>query len=734
MKKILIYLFFTLGLITSIFADGYYVGNGMSGKRLAIHEPEFKNINSNDSVYLYDLVFILRTYFHDYAGFDMVDVQNQEKIQKLQAKSESSKYDDKTALSAGKLQFAEYEAFVSVSKAGSVYSLKLNITDLTTGKIIASSIVQNINKVTDIDSVGVRSLMLDIIPKIGVQLTAMGKYSLSGNKTDNLTTEQELNFAKQEEKSLQLSWDKLNSELKNLSKTDTDIDSVARKAQLEVDMQLAEKRLAMAQEKTLRLIEQQEKEFKEKIKASERSQEVNNRITSLSNDVENIAAEIRNKKFTNLSYSEQISVIEKNKKAYLELRNKIEEEIKTLYADANKEYNERKIDVDDVSQYKKAELSNGVPLENAKNIRTQQNLELYNSLMSVAQKNEQEIRNETQLDNILKDIKSKELTLSKPQTINSLEDTTLLSIGNYDGKHKAWIGNVKIKKDGKVLITDSFPIYFNDLSKALGGNIYTIEEMDGQVSLKKYNSYLDDVETYDSLFNMGTPLVNLDVELVVKPLSKDNPSVYSISVSNYTVNATTTNKVVSTIPRSNLSSNFYSTPAYDMRTKEELERFTIKKQQENVKQQAKTRKEQSKKIANQKRKGGMLCALGLDSDLIINGLLFAELPLTNKLFIGGDLSCTLGDVDVNKQHTDLGVRLGLVNFLPFGNHPGLFSSFGLGGSIFDYGTVFYCLGEIGIDFDIGSYVFEFKYQLRYDKISTFTDIYYIGVGMNLDYL
>jgi hypothetical protein len=72
--------------------------------------------------------------------------------------------------------------------------------------------------------------------------------------------------------------------------------------------------------------------------------------------------------------------------------------------------------------------------------------------------------------------------------------------------------------------------------------------------------------------------------------------------------------------------------------------------------------------------------------------------------------------------------------LPLGNHPGLFSSFGLGGSIYDYGTVFYCLGEIGIDFDIGSYVFEFKYQLRYDKISTFTDVYYIGVGMNLDYL
>ena len=80
MKKILFCLFFTLVLITSIFADGYYVGKGMSGKRLAIHEPEFKNINSNDTLYLQDLVSTLSTYFHDYAGFDMVDVQNQEKI------------------------------------------------------------------------------------------------------------------------------------------------------------------------------------------------------------------------------------------------------------------------------------------------------------------------------------------------------------------------------------------------------------------------------------------------------------------------------------------------------------------------------------------------------------------------------------------------------------------------------------------------------------------------------
>ena len=753
MKKILFCLFFTLVLITSIFADGYYVGKGMSGKRLAIHEPEFKNINSNDTLYLQDLVSTLSTYFHDYAGFDMVDVQNQEKIKKLQAKSESNQYDYTTSLSAGKLQFAEYEGFVTVSKAGSVYSLSINITDLTTMKIIAPAIIKNISKITDVDTVGVRNLMMDIIPKIGVELTAMGRYSLSGNKNDNFTIDQEVNFAKQEEKSLQLSWDKLNSELKNLSKTDTDIDSVARKAQLEVDMQLAEKRLAMVQEKTLRLIEQQEKEFKEKIKASERSQEVNKRITSLSNDVENIAAEIRNKKFTNLSYSEQILVIEKNKKAYLELRNKIEEEIISLYSDANKEYNDRKIDVNDVSQYRKGELSNGIPMQSAKNIKIQKNTELYNSLMNEAKKNEEDLRNKTQVSNILNDIQEKEIVLSKPQIISSLEDISLLSIGDYDGKEKAWPCSVKIRNGGKDLITDSFQIYFNDLSKALGGTVYSVEEMEGKSKFEKYNSYLDDVETYDSLFRMGTPLVFLDAEVIVTPLGKDNPSGYSISVSKYVLKATTSSKIITTVRRSNLSSQFYSVPAYDLRTQEELTLVNAKKQaeiaqnnariqQESQRRQAKNRREQLKTTAKNaiknKSKRGYLYSAGLSAGCF--SILFSyESPLSNisnKFFAAGDIALTFESENTN-LFFDMGGRLGFVGFLPIGNYPGFFVSGGLGVRKHDElpEANLYILGEVGMDFGISKLCkFEIKYQIDYDEYSFLSNRYYVGLLVDLDNL
>lgn len=722
MKKIFVCIFVFICLSISIFADGYYVGKGMSGKRLAIHEPEFKNINSNDSVYLYDLVFVLRTYFHDYAGFDMVDVQNQEKIQKLQAKSESSKYDDKTTLTAGKLQFAEYEAFVTVSKAGSAYSLSLNITDLTTMKIIASSIVKNINKVTDIDSVGVRNLMLDIIPKVGVQLTAIGKYSLSGNKSDNLTIEQELSFAKQEEKALQDSLNKLNTDLKNFSKADTDMDTVANKAQLEVEKQLAEKRLAMAQEKTARLIEQKEKEEKEKIKASERSQEVNKRITSLSNDVENVAAELRNKKFNNLSYSEQILIIEKNKKAYIELRNKIEEEIKALYTDANREYQELKIDVDDITQYRKAELSNGVPTESAKSIRIENNLETYNSIMNVAKKNEEEIRSKALLSEILKDIQDKQVSLSKPQIINSLEEDSLLSVGEYDGTLKSWPCYIKVKKDGEVLLTDNFLINFNNLSKALGGTTYSQEEMDGKSNYKKYTSYLDDVETYDSLFRMGTPLVNLAVELIVKPLPKNDPSGYSINISKYTLKATTTNKVIIK-KETNVSNEFYSKPIYDLRTTEEIKQY-----QDN--QQKKLDREQNKSIAaSNNNKWGLFLGGNFGSESSFATII--EVPLPREHFLGFDLN-------FSDESFKTDFRLGYVNYLPYFKdwcYPALFWGIGAGVSLYNNSGSFYAnyLVEMGIDINLFEKVtrmtFQMKYQLMYDNYMHFTNRFFIGLSI-----
>ena len=762
MKKILICFFITLGFVTSIFASDFYKGNGMEGKRLAIEDPEFKNLNFDDKVYLQDLVNYLTERFQTFAGFDMIDIQNQEKIKKEQAKSESRQYDDRTALTAGKLLFAEYSAFVSVSKAGSSYSLYIKITDLTTMRIIASEIIKNINKITDIEDIAVNNLMLKIIPKMGVELTARGIYELKGNK--DYTVDQELKFISEQEKDHQEKLDKVNSKLKNLSKTGSLIEQNIEKERLESEKQFEEQRLAIVKEQKARLIEQQEKAEKEKIKAAERSQEINKKISDISAKVDKMATEIENKEYKILSYSEQIEIIEKYKKAYLEIRSKVEKEIETLYANAGKEYNENKINIDDVSQYRMAEKENGVPTEDAKNNRRVKNQELYDSLMNEAEKNAEDLISKTKYETYLKSIREKQNTLSKLQKINSLKDKDdlLLSVGEYNGKRRAWPCSVKIIRDGKVLISDAFDINFNDLSKALDGTVYSQDEMLGKSNNDKYTSYLDNVEIYDSMFRVGYPVVFLETEVIVKPLSKENPSGYTMSISKHTLKATTTKKIVTTELRSDKSVTFYSSPAYDIRTKEELAKSKEehdkqlkaildaqeKQEKEKAAQQIAQQKAQqkavernlAKKATANMEKVGYLYSMGISAGRF-SILLAYESPISmfsNKIFGGLDLALAF-DKNVEGVFCDLGARLGFVNFLTYGNHPGLFFALGLGFRSHPERTTdpsaYYILGETGMDFTLSKLcMFEIKYQLDYDKYFCFSNRFYLGLLVNLNRL
>ena len=191
-----------------------------------------------------------------------------------------------------------------------------------------------------------------------------------------------------------------------------------------------------------------------------------------------------------------------------------------------KEYEKQKININDITQYKVAEKSGGVPTEGAKQIRIKKNKEIYNSLLAQTKENEKKLRNQSKINEILNDIEKKEKEIKKTQTLNSFTDQNLLEIEEYDGEKKSWTANVKIILDGKIFIQDSFDIKFNNLARAINKKSYFPDDMSGKnlSRLDSYNSYIDDVETYDSLFRMGTPLAFLELDISVEPLSKDNPS------------------------------------------------------------------------------------------------------------------------------------------------------------------------------------------------------------------
>lgn len=741
-KKFLLILLICFFSFSFIFADGYYVGKGMEGKRLAVHDLKFQGLSTVDKTQFLDLVYYVRTYLHDYAGFDIVDVQNLEEIKKLQAKSESAQYNTKTSLTAGLLEFAEYQAFVIISKSGGEFSISLSISDLTTSKVIAESMVNKLKKITEVSDIGVRKLILQIVPKMNVTLTAMGKYSLNGNDTNDLSIEQELNFAKQEEKALQDTLSSVQVELKNISSDVLDMNSVARKAQLEIEKQISEQKLSMAQQKIKRLAEQKEKERIEKEKAINYTEELKKRIKDTSDEVEKVAAEFRSKKFDGLTFTEQISVIEKEKKAYIELRKKIKDEIKNFYTEAEQEYNERKIDVNDSKNYRMAEMTNGVPTEAAKNIKIDDNKKLYEELIQQAKNNEAKLRKENQLEDILESIRSKQKNLAKPQVQNSLVDSNLLRISEYDGANKRWVATVDFYNEGNLLISQNIFLSFNKLSKIIEGRTYSEEEMEGKGKKEKYISYLDDVEYYDSLFRMGTPIINVDVEFTVVALPDVSPSEYKISINKYVIKKTDGGKVIETI----LSDNFYElklNPKYDIRSEEVIEREEKTKQIVLEKAKVLEQKEKERLQSQQRRKAESKRRSSITDNLEKSGTYYgiifetvlqdfligvdfgADFPLKKNFFANFNFDLKWNKENLDDVYCNFVGGIGLNKFLAFGNYPCVFTSIGIGG-----GTLgFQVLGNVGLEVPLrGVFKLYLGYHLKFYSDYGISNNYTIGLS------
>ena len=74
-----------------------------------------------------------------YTDFSFV-TSNEEKIKEIQRKSESFLYSEETALEVGKLTSATHAIFLTTRKAEKLYIVTAEFVNLTTGKLIATSI------------------------------------------------------------------------------------------------------------------------------------------------------------------------------------------------------------------------------------------------------------------------------------------------------------------------------------------------------------------------------------------------------------------------------------------------------------------------------------------------------------------------------------------------------------------------------------------------------------------
>lgn len=673
-QKIAITVFVLMAFsITSLFAvSPNYIGNGMENKRLAVYSPTYKGLSTSEQAVLTDLVSIIRMNLHDYAGFSIIDAQNMERIEQLQIESEDERYDLKSSIRAGKLHYAEYEAFITVSKTGATFSLGLSITNLETGVVFAESIINRIQKISDIEESAVNALTASIVPKLGVELTAMGKYFLSSENTGNISTEQEYSFVAEEIDNLQLSLESINLQLKQYSSSSDQLDqnAIAIKAEIETQRQLTEQRLQIARQREIRLQEQRAKELEELQESQNRSQAANNKIRQISTEVEQAASQLRSQNFSSMTFIEQITVIEKEKKAYLELRDKIKREISKLQSDTEEEYQAHWKDPDDLNNYEPIEIdsSTGRPYSVPRNLLISDNELLYKRLKDEETQTIARIQSQAdiQLNEILADISQKETELGALQTLNSLTTPGLFQVNSFNMSKSEWNASVQIGNNHVSYYKENITIPFNLISSAVDGKIFSASDMDGTNGRAAYTEYRDTATAYESMFRMGVPFVYLEADFTIKPMDKKHPSSYILFIHAYRLYYTNGQKLIRSFTPAKGTVAITLEPAYDIRTDAELAEEI--RQRQEIARRAEW-KEEVQELTDYYTKYNL--SLGPAYFSVINniGVNFSfDLDMFANGYFAMDLAAGGGFTNSDDFQSQVLMGYGFYKFLPF-EHP-----------------------------------------------------------------
>ena len=225
-----------------------------AGKRIAVFNPVCEGLSEDETNWIPSSVRRrLEANLNDYTTYQLVDVQNEDKIKQLQKKAENFSYDQETSIELGKLVSAELGLFTSVTKANGRYILSANVTNLTTGIRLSSTTTDSVAEpVSLFEGAGssVNQITVKMCNDLGINLSAIDLYVLL--KGQDLTQTDQISMTQEELNRYQKKQQELEKQIKEVS-VSTDIDAQTRKAKLEAEKTLAEQQKQIAEERLERL-------------------------------------------------------------------------------------------------------------------------------------------------------------------------------------------------------------------------------------------------------------------------------------------------------------------------------------------------------------------------------------------------------------------------------------------------------------------------------------------------
>lgn len=520
--------------------------------------------------------------FHDYTTINVYDIENETSYIEL----------NKNQGTIGMLETASNRATSSLKLIDSNLILNLQITDITTSKIISqSSASMNVENLSDYEKLNslIGNVAVEVLQQLNINLSTSQILIIKGQKSETELSSQEMQDSiLAQEKILKSLEEKIQEEKSKNNKVDNfSVDMLQiQHDRLEQKLKLQQKRLEQKQKDEANIA--QEMELSKK-----RTKEQNEIIEKQRREYEAKAKQLRTMSFKTMNSESQIEVIEQNKQTILAMRKKMQTSISDFTELTNKNAKEDcyKIDSEPFSAIEKDAQGNPLPRiirerEEQKNLINQEAKNKIESYKKQVNSQQEEFENK-----IKAEINNDYKMLKKTQSISSIDNPNLLRINNYDGGLYGWETTISFELGNSNIATyNSLLLYKSLFNKN-----------------PKINSqeYRNNVEEYNSYFRSNIPIVYAVVEYFIEPRESYYPSEYIVNITKTTFYNIDTGKKILSQNHKDLSAYYKCDTKSDIRTYQEKYNDQQKIQKELQKQikvqdktQAKVPKTNSLSISN----------------------------------------------------------------------------------------------------------------------------------------
>lgn len=543
---------------------------------IQVFNLEITNLNNSEASWLpLQIQDKLKSNLQTYLGMKtVVDSKAEASLKKLQAESENVGRDENTAIELGKIISAKFALFTKIRKVGANYVIAVDFTDLTTGEQMASCMTKEYSKAEYLygNTGAVDELTLALAEKLGIKVSELNKnYLTSGSAS--FSVDEQLALAKENEAKFNKMMANYDAELAKLT-TSNDINAIQNKKRIEAEKALLQEKQNAEKNRQAELQAQKERAEADKKLEAERSIALKTQRDKLAQDAAAKASEVRKLKMEKQGVLGQINVVESKKKAFIEIRQGVENRSIELY---NQLETDIKSEFERITNksYSTVELgSDGKPTEQALIRRENQRIAKFDELHQKFYADCESVKQATmsQQNALLQEIKQDQTNLAKIKTVNSMGDELKVSFGPYEGSKNGWNAYLSLYSDGILVYTDTVIVSYEAVAGKKAPNMET--ELNDAV----IEEYTNNVDMYNSLLTRGDPILYFEIEYSVNAKDEDKPSEYDFIYKNLKVYNTLSDVVVQNIAINKIESKVMN-PKQDLKIYDGI----VENAKENVK-------------------------------------------------------------------------------------------------------------------------------------------------------